>query len=70
MLDRLLALVGSGSIVVIAVNPAFAAMVRGYVASQSQGLAVDCVEQPSPTGIDGVMLGIPVDGDSTCPASG
>ena len=61
MLDRLLALYRERvDRVVIVVNPAFAAMVRGHVASQSQGLAVDCVEQPSPTGmLDAVMLGIP-----------
>ena len=61
MLDRLLALYRERvDHVVIVVNPAFAAMVRGHVASQSHGLAVDCVEQPSPTGmLDAVMLGIP-----------
>lgn len=62
MLDRLMALYRNRvDQVMVVVNPAFAEMVRGHIASYGREPRVDCVEQPSPTGmLDAVLLGIPM----------
>ena len=61
MLDRLLALYeGAVDRVVIVVNPAFADSVRDHLAGHRLAARIDCVEQPSPTGmLDAILLGLP-----------
>lgn len=62
MLDRLLALYrGSVDRVVIVVNPAFSDQVRTHIARHPDANRIDCVEQPSPTGmLDAILLATPV----------
>jgi bifunctional UDP-N-acetylglucosamine pyrophosphorylase/glucosamine-1-phosphate N-acetyltransferase len=61
MLDRLLALYrASVDHVVVVVNPAFAALVRSHVERRGDAARVECVVQPSPTGmLDAILLGSP-----------
>jgi bifunctional UDP-N-acetylglucosamine pyrophosphorylase / glucosamine-1-phosphate N-acetyltransferase len=61
MLDRLLDLYEHAvDRVVIVVNPAFAGDVQRHVASHRDALRIDCVAQPSPTGmLDAILLGLP-----------
>jgi bifunctional UDP-N-acetylglucosamine pyrophosphorylase / glucosamine-1-phosphate N-acetyltransferase len=62
MLDRLLALYRDAvDHVVVVVNPLFSDLVRNHVESRGHGARVECVEQPSPTGmLDAILLGIPI----------
>jgi bifunctional UDP-N-acetylglucosamine pyrophosphorylase/glucosamine-1-phosphate N-acetyltransferase len=62
MLDRLLALYrGSVDRVAVVVNPAFAGQVRDHIAHRPDANRIDCVEQPSPTGmLDAILLARPV----------
>jgi bifunctional UDP-N-acetylglucosamine pyrophosphorylase / glucosamine-1-phosphate N-acetyltransferase len=62
MLDRLLALYrGSVDHVVVVVNPAFSDRVREHIAHRGDAGRIDCIEQPSPTGmLDAILLAAPV----------
>jgi bifunctional UDP-N-acetylglucosamine pyrophosphorylase/glucosamine-1-phosphate N-acetyltransferase len=62
MLDRLMSLYRNAvDRVVLVVNPAFSQQVRDHVARRGDGARVDCVEQPSPTGmLDAILLATPV----------
>ena len=61
MLDRLLALYRAFvDHVVIVVNPAFSDLVRHHLGRRADAGSVECVVQPSPTGmLDAILLGIP-----------
>lgn len=61
MLDRLLDLYRHAvDRVVIVVHPAFAADVQRHVASHQDAPRIECVVQPSPTGmLDAILLGLP-----------
>ena len=62
MLDRLLALYrGAVDRVAVVVNPAFSVQVRDHIAERPDANRIDCVEQPSPTGmLDAILLATPV----------
>src|SRR5262245_47849489 len=62
MLDRLLSLYRDLiDRVVVVVNPAFSALVRNHVESRADAARIECVEQPSPTGmLDAILLGAPL----------
>ena len=61
MLDRLLDLYRHAvDRVVIVVHPAFAGDVQRHVASHQEAARIECVAQPSPTGmLDAILLGLP-----------
>ena len=61
MLDRLLDLYRQAvDRVVVVVHPAFAADVQRHIASHRDATRIDCVVQPSPTGmLDAILLGLP-----------
>lgn len=61
MLDRLLDMYRQAvDRVVLVVHPAFVAEVQRHVASHRDAARIDCVVQPSPTGmLDAILLGLP-----------
>ena len=61
MLDRLLDLYRHAvDRVVVVVHPAFAADVQRHVTSHQDAARIECVVQPSPTGmLDAILLGLP-----------
>jgi bifunctional UDP-N-acetylglucosamine pyrophosphorylase/glucosamine-1-phosphate N-acetyltransferase len=61
MLDRLLALYRSAvDHVVVVVNPAFSDQVREHVALRTDASHIECIDQPSPTGmLDAILLATP-----------
>lgn len=66
MIDRILDLYRDVvSRVVIVVNPAFAGDARRHVTGSGHGPSIECVEQPTPTGmLDAILLALPAVADA------
>jgi bifunctional UDP-N-acetylglucosamine pyrophosphorylase / glucosamine-1-phosphate N-acetyltransferase len=62
MLERLLALYGDAvDAFLVIVHPAFAAEVARHVGGHREASRIECLVQPSPTGmLDAILLGVPV----------